>query len=338
MANHTASQPSSTPADEAARLAGQVSVKQLRALVMVAQAGSFTAAAQRLFVSQSAASALVRGLEHALGLRLFDRSTRRLELTSAGADLLPAVQRLLDDLQRLTGDARDVAQRRRGRVRLGCTPLLGASLVPPMLADYVARYPGVDLRLHDAPADALLARLREGELDLLLATLDQPHADLASTAVLRDAMHLACARGHPLAAKRQQPWAALAGQPLLLLRPGSGLRALVDRCLAQAGVQPQVVQELTQVASALAMAAAGLGVAVVPAYALRLAGTPALANVPLVQPAVWREVQLLHLAGRSLSPAAQAMQRHLVAQFAALQAGHGAAAAVLKPPRQRRVP
>lgn len=302
-------------ADEAARLAGQVTLKQLRAFAAVAGDGSFTGAAQRLFVSQSAVSALVRGLESALGLRLLDRSTRRLALTPVGADLLPAVQRLLDDLLRLAGDAREVAQRRRGRVRLGTTPLLGASLLPPMLASYAQRYPGVDLRLHDAPADELLARLRAGELDLLLATLDPVDADLVATPVLSDVMHLACARSHPLAGRRHLAWAALAYEPLLLMRSGSGLRSLVDRCLAEAGVRPRVAQEVTQVSSALALAAAGLGLAIVPAHALRVAGLPALASMPLTLPTVRRQVLLVHLASRSLSPAAAAMRAHLADQF-----------------------
>ena len=316
--------------DEAARLASQVTLKQLRAFVAVAQDGSFTAAARRLFVSQSAASALVRGLEKALGLKLLDRTTRRLELTPMGADLLPAAQRLLDDLLRLAGDAREVAQRRRGRVRLGTTPLLGASLLPPMLAAYAQRYPGVDLRLHDAPADELLARLRAGELDLLLATLDPVDADLVATPVLSDAMHLACARSHPLAGRRHVAWAALAYEPLLLMRPGSGLRTLVDRCLAEAGVQPRVAQEVTQVSSALALAAAGLGLAIVPAYALRVAGLPDLASMPLTRPAVRREVLLVHLASRSLAPAAAAMKAHLAAEFER-PAGQRPAAATRRP-------
>lgn len=303
------------PADEAVRLASQVTLKQLRAFATVAQDGSFTAAAQHLFVSQSAASALVRGLEQALGLKLLDRSTRRLALTTVGADLLPSVKRLLDDLLRLAGEAREVAQRRRGRVLLGTTPLLGASLLPPMLAAYVQRYPGVDVRLHDAPADELLARLRAGELDLLLATLDPVDTDLVATPVLSDAMHLACASSHPLAGRRHVAWAALAYEPLLLMRPGSGLRTLVDRCLAEAGVQPRVAQEVAQVSSALALAAAGLGLAIVPAYALRVAGLPALASMPLTMPAVRREVLLVHLASRSLSPATAAMKAHLASQF-----------------------
>jgi len=304
-----------------ARLASQVTIKQLRAFAAVAREGSFTAAAQQLCLSQSALSALVRGLESALGLRLLDRTTRRLELTAAGQDLVPTVQRLLDDLDRMAGELHEVTERKRGRVRLGATPLLAVSLLPPLMAAYHERYPGVDLRLLDASADVLLNRLREGELDLALATFEQLDADLVATPVLSDTMLLACPRKHALASRRQVAWAQLADQPLLLMKPGSGLRALTDRCFASLGPAgqglPRPAQEVTHVATALALAAAGLGLAIVPAYALRVGGVQDVVGVPLTEPRITREVCLVHLKQRTLSPAAQAMRQHLVDRLSA---------------------
>lgn len=130
---------SPTPRSAASRLASQVTIKQLRAFAAVAREGSFTAAAQQLFISQSALSALVRTLEAALGLRLLDRTTRRLELTTSGQDLVPTVQRLLDDLDRMAGDLFDVTERRRGRVRVGATPLL-AGLIGVLVAPVTTMY------------------------------------------------------------------------------------------------------------------------------------------------------------------------------------------------------
>jgi DNA-binding transcriptional LysR family regulator len=310
------------PRPPAARPASHVTIKQLRAFAAVAREGSFTAAAQQLFLSQSALSALVRGLEAGLGLRLLDRTTRRLELTTAGQDLVPTVQRLLDDLDRMAGEVHDVAERKRGRVRIGGTPLLAVSLLPPLMASYQARYPGVDLRLTDASADVLLDRLREGELDLALATFDRLDADLAATPLLSDPMLVACRRDHPLAAKRQLAWAALLDQPLLLLKPGSGLRALTDRCFANlpggaALSLPRPVQEVAHVATALALAAAGLGVAIVPAYALRVGGVQDVVGIPLVEPRITRELSLVHQKQRTLSPAALAMRQHLAEHMSA---------------------
>lgn len=301
-----------------------VSLKQLRGFDAVAREGSFTRAAQQLFLSQSALSALIRSLESELGLRLLDRTTRRSELTEAGRELMPAVQRLLADLDRVAGDLRDVAERRRGRVRLGTTPLLAASLMPGLLRSFAERYPDIELSLLDASADQLLAQLRLGELDLALATFDAAEPDITAEPLLRDAMVAICNRAHPLATAKALRWKELLDQPLLLLREGSGLRALVERHFAPLGGCPKPAQEVTHIATATAMAAAGLGVAILPAYALKVSALAELVGVPLKEPAVAREVSLAQLQQRSLSPAARAMAEHLREHLSAAEAGHGA--------------
>lgn len=298
--------------------APNVSLKQLRGFAAVAREGSFTKAAQSLFLSQSALSALIRGLEGELCLRLFDRTTRRLELTEAAQELLPAVQRLLADLDRVAGDLRDVAERRRGRVRLGSTPLLAASLMPGLMRSFAEHYPEIELTLLDASTDLLLAALRQGELDLLLSTFDQAEPDLHTEPLLRDPMVVVCHRLHPLAGASSLRWQDLLEQPLLLLRAGSGLRALVERGFAALGGCPKPAQEASHIATAMAMAAAGLGLAILPAYALRVSaqGTvDELVGVPLLAPAMAREVSLAHLQQRALSPAALAMAEHLRAHL-----------------------
>ncbi len=307
----------------AARLRpANVSLKQLRGFAAVARQGSFTRAAQELFLSQSALSALIRGLEAELGLRLLDRTTRRLELTEAGHELVPTVERLLADLDHAAHELREVAERRRGRVRLGTTPLLAASMMPELMVSFAAAWPGVELSLTDASADVLLTKLRQGELDLALATFDHAaEPDIEAETLLADPMVLVCARGHALAGETSLTWAQLLDQPLLLLKPGSGLRALVEQTFAPLGGCPKPAQEVSHITTAMAMAAAGLGVAILPAYALRV-GAPegraqGLVGVPLTAPEVRRELSLAQLKQRSLSPAARAMVEHLKAHLVA---------------------
>lgn len=313
-----------------------VSLKQLRAFAAVAREGSFTRAAQSLFLSQSALSALISGLESELGLRLLDRTTRRVLLTEAGQELVPTVERVLGDLDQAAHELRLAAQARRGRVRLGTTPLLAASMLPELMHSFAAAHPGIQLLLSDASADVLVAQLRQGELDLALATFDQAaEPDLELQTLLADPMVLVCHADHALAARRELGWAALLDEPLLLLKPGSGLRALVERSFAGLQARPRLAQEVSHISTALALAAAGLGVAVLPAYALKAGGAAAqgLVGVPLVEPRVQRELALAQLRQRSLSPAAQALATHLRACLAAptdgrqrAQAGTGLAA------------
>lgn len=305
----------------ASRRPANVSLKQLRAFAAVAAEGSFTRAAQQLFLSQSALSALIRGLESELGLRLLDRTTRRLELTEAGMEFVPTVERLLGEIDRVALDLRDVAERRRGRVRLGTTPLLACSLLPPLIASYRKAYPGVDAHLFDASADVLLDKLHAGELDLALATFETPGADIEAQALFSDPMVMVCATSHALAGQPRVRWSALRDEPMLMLAPGSGLRALVDRQFESLGQPATTAQEVTHVSTALALAGAGLGVAVLPAYALQVGQVRDVVGVPLVHPTIARAVSLIHLRQRSLSPAARAMQQHLVANMGVVQHG-----------------
>ena len=134
---------------------------------------------------------------------------------------------------------------------------------------------------------------------------------MQATALLSDPMVAVCPRGHPLAGAVALTWRELLDQPLLLLREGSGLRALVDRCFESLGAKPRPAQQVTHVATAMAMAASGMGVAILPAYALRVSNFGNLVGVALTEPALSREISLVHLRERSLSPAAQAMSEHL---------------------------
>jgi DNA-binding transcriptional LysR family regulator len=301
-----------------------VSLKQLRGFDAVAREGSFTRAAQHLFLSQSALSTLIRSLESELGVRLFDRTTRRLELTEAGHELVPAVQRLLADLDRVAGDLRDVAERRRGRVRLGTTPLLAASLIPALLRRFSEAFAEIEVSVLDASADLLLAQLRLGELDLALATFDQHEPDIQTEPLLCDPMVAVCSREHPLAHSKALCWRDLRDQPLLMLRSGSGLRTLVEQGFASHGGAPKPAQEVTHIATAMAMAAQGMGVAVLPAYALKVSSHPDLVGITLREPDMVREVSLARLRQRSLSPACEAMVEHLRAHLNQAQQSHAA--------------
>ena len=289
-----------------------ITLKQMRAFVAVSRAGSFTSAAQQLFITQSALSALVRNLETELEVRLLDRTTRRLELTDAGHDLLASLEHLLADIDRMTLELRDVGAVRRGRVRLGATPLLAASLLPEAIKSFRQRFPEVTVRANDDSTVILLHRMREGELDLVLATTERVEPDLHAQVLFSDRLILVCDKDHPLASRSSVSWSELAGVTFIAMNRGSGLRTLVEQALRTAGVDFNPAHEVNHVSTALAMAKAGVGVAVVPSYAVRHAGAVGIASVALHEPVVHRHVSMLRLAHRTPSAATTAMREHLI--------------------------
>jgi DNA-binding transcriptional LysR family regulator len=288
-----------------------ISLKQMRAFVAVAHAGSFTRAAEQLFITQSALSSLIRNLEAELQLRLLDRTTRRLELTEAGGELLHSLEQLLGDIDRMTSDMRDVRAIRRGRIRIGATPLLASTFIPAAVKAFNEHHPGITVRVMDDPAPQLLQALRDGDIELMVATLDGEHPELASTVLLSDTMVLVCNHDHPLAKKPEVTWDELVAEPLVALRKGSGLRAITDQALGALAANGAPAQEVNHVSTAIAMVAAGLGVAVLPAYSVRFSEGKAVCAVQLGAPVVQRHVSLATLKQRTPSAATRAMQEHL---------------------------
>jgi DNA-binding transcriptional LysR family regulator len=303
-----------------------ISLKQMRAFVAVAHAGSFTRAADQLFITQSALSALIRNLEAELDLRLLDRTTRRLELTDAGRELLQSLEHLLGDLDRITSDLREVHAIRRGRIRIGTTPMLASTLLPPTIRLFSERYPGITIRVMDDPAPQLLRALHDGDIDLFVATLDGDHPELEATDLLSDSMVLVCHRGHRFADAAEVAWSALRSEPLIAMRKGSGLRVIVDDVLRSLGGEVGPAQEVNHIATALAMVRAQMGVAILPAYSVGCSGSENGRDVHvvrLVAPVVERHVSLATLKQRTPSLATRAMMNHLLEHLRTAGAAHG---------------
>ena len=146
-----------------------LSTRQLRAFLALAELKSFTRAAHRCHLSQPAFSALVRSLEESLGARLFDRDTRNVELTVEGKLLEEPARRLLADFEGLVADMGDRVARRKGRVSVAALPSLAAGWLPALFAEFRHANPGVDLALHDTLSDQCLELVRAGRADFALA-------------------------------------------------------------------------------------------------------------------------------------------------------------------------
>jgi len=281
-------------------------IRQLRAFVAVHQLRKLSAAAEKLFVTQSAVSMLIRQLEDGLGTRLFDRTTRSLQATAAANEMLPAAERILRDVDSLSADFRELAQLQRGRICLAITPTLASFLLPEAIRRFGEAHPGVRVVVDDCAPDQFVARILGEHVDFGIGTPERPGAEVETQTLMRDHLSLVCARGHALAASRKPVrWADLAGHPVITVRPGYGIRPLIDATAAQAGVALEVVNEVSFLSTALWMTASGMGPSIMPSAFARAAGDAALVVRSLTAPRVSRDVFVVTKRGRSLSAASR---------------------------------
>jgi len=295
-------------------ITSNLSLRQLRAFLSVAQETSMTRAATRLHLTPSALSMLVRSMEDDLGFRLFDRTTRRLVLTEAGQQLLPTVRQVFDSLEQGIDAVRAAQQVRASLLVVATSPLLASALVPQVIASFRQQQPEVRVRLVDATVESLPALVRDGSADIAVCTANSDVSDLAASRLYSDRLMLVCPVGHPMATLREVGWPSLRDQPLILMRPGSGLRSLVDKAFGRRPPSQPPVHEVAQVATALALVAAGEGIAMLPSFAITRAWTArqeqALVTVPLVAPVVRREIVALTRPADRPSAACEGFIRH----------------------------
>ncbi|NML16910.1 LysR family transcriptional regulator [Azohydromonas caseinilytica] len=302
-----------------------LSTRQLRAFVALAETRNFTRAAARLHLSQPAFSALIRALEEALGARLFDRSTRHVEPTVEGALFLESAQRLLRDLSLSVADLGEHVARRRGRVALAALPALAAGWLPPRLAAFRQRYPDIELDVADALSEDCVERVRAGRADFALAALRAGAPELLVEPFCSDAFHLVCPRSHPLAGRDGVALQHLAGEPFIHLARTSSVRQHIESALWPLALKG--VMELEQLSTVAGMVRAGLGITVVPTLTLFHFEHPDLVTRPVRAPGLRREIFTIRRRDRSLSVAAQALFEALVAQRPAMEDAAADAAA-----------
>lgn len=286
-------------------------LRQLRAFLAVYRLRKLSAAAEELFVTQSAVSVLIRQLEQGLGVRLFDRTTRSLQPTQAAEEAVVVAERILRDADSLGSGFRDLIGLRRGRVCLAITPTLAEILLPGAVRRFKADHPDIRLVVDDCAPDQFVARVSGEHVDFGIGTPEGAGPDVVSQTLLRDHLSLVCAPDHALARNRRVRWADLNGHPLIAVRPGYGIRPLIEQTAAQAGAALQIAHEVSFLSTALWMAASGLGVCVMPSAFARHPGYGELVVKPLSAPRVSRDIAIVTKQGRSLSPACEGFIRVL---------------------------
>src|SRR3954469_4379207 len=269
-----------------------VQIGQLRCFLAVAEHRHFTRAARELGLAQPSVSAQVRSLEHDLGGELFHRMKGNVTLTPAGETLLPFARRILADVDAAASEVSDVGALARGRISLGATPSLAATLVPPVLARFHAAHPGIALALREAGSGDLVNALEQGIVDVALVILPVRHDVLEPQPLLREELVVAVSRQHPLASRRTIAMTDLRDVPLVMFREGYDLRSATEAACRAAGFAPTFAVEGGEMDGVLRLTAAGLGAAIVPSLVVE--PRTALHAIRVSGPALTRTIGLAH--------------------------------------------
>lgn len=281
------------------------SLRQLRAFLAVARTGSFTLAAESLYITQSALSGLIKELEQSLGTRLVDRSTRRVHLTAIGEQLQPRLEAVLHDLDEVLQQVGEQRRQQTGIVRVAASQLLASTLLPELMAAYQAQYPMSSVKLVDTPVEGVMARVFAGEVELGIGPEREPNSDITSTRLFDGPFMAVFPPGHALAAIEPLRWSDLDPCPVITLQ--GQFTELLSQDLRRAAPEVSLAPaaEVTYMATALSMVRAGLGVGLCIPYAASLVEAYGLQMRPLGDPEVRRSFEVFTRRGRSLSPAAQ---------------------------------
>jgi len=248
----------------------------------------------------------VRELETEIGLKLIDRTTREVQLTDVGGNLVSSVSRLLSDLDDALREIREIGEQRRGRVVVAASPTVACRLMPKVVAACGQQFPFITMGLRDDVQSDVVRKVKSGEVDFGVVIGPFSADDLLSEPLMTDSFCVVTRGDHPLAARSRVAWKDLEGQRLVMLDYASGSRPIIDAVMSEHGVSVSVVQELGHSATVFGLVEAGVGVSVLPWLALPLPADTSLVARPLV-PRAERTVELVRRRDRSLSPAAEAV-------------------------------
>lgn len=268
---------------------------------------SFSETARNANLSQPALSRTIQLLEQDLGVKLFDRNSRNVALTPAGAALLPTVERLTVDFDQAFRELNQTFQGLKGRVCVGALPSMSANLLPRVIARFRQTRPQVEIVVRENLSDGLLKSLQERMIDFAISTPPTTVDGVEFSPLIDDECVLVCRAGALAEFPDPAPWSIFADYPSISMEKGSSVRVMADAAFARAGVDATRQYECSLLATAGGFITAGLGIALLPRSTLPLLAVGGeVAWRSMEPPSASRQIGICQLSGRTLSPAAEA--------------------------------
>lgn len=295
--------------------------KYLTAFLAVAHSGSFTKAAKALHLSQPAVSVAVHNLEQIVGVRLFDRSTRRVALTAYGAHFVPVAERLFADFTSALGEVSGSLDRDPNQLRIAAVESVATQVLPAAVAAFLAARPAAQITLHDSSSQRVWRHVKWDTVDLGFANETDSEPELEFSVLFKDRLGVFARADSAIVARREAvDWADLGGYEFVRILGESPARILD----AMHGL-PQNLRKPTHGLSHSKLVWALLAeserrVTVVPAMLAKACPLGALTFLPLKNPTMWRSVYAVTAKGRTLSPQALDMLERMRAVVARLAA------------------
>lgn len=278
------------------------SVRQLRAFVAVFHSGSISAAAQELSLTQPAVTMLVRELEARLGLSLFDRHSRAIHRTDAATRAIVHAERALAEMEGLSSAMSELAGLHAGRVRVVATAAVAQAMLPPAMRNFLDQHPNVSLEIEEVGPSDFTSAVQAHHVDFGVGTLEAPVPGLREEVLIRESLVAAALPSPTFPGGVSMTWKQLSAFPIVTVRSGYGIRRRIEAAARDAGVELRIAHEVSLLATAVALAAHGLGVVVVPPSIV--ARETKLVTQRLTRPTIERVIGAHFHRARSPSPAA----------------------------------
>jgi len=294
-----------------------ITIKQLKAFVAVAQTRNFAEAGALLHLSQPALSIAVKNMEEIAGGQLLYRTTRTLSLTPEGEDFLPVAQRLLADWDNALADIHNLFAMRRGKLTIATMASFSISQLPKALSHYRSLHPDINIAVQDVVAEDVVDMVRKGRVEVGVTFDPDESEDLNFEPLFEDRFFVVTPKHHPLLEIESITWKHLQNYPFIALQRPSAMRQMVDKATMSRGIQLNVEFEANQLASISSMVANGLGISVMPSLTIQQMESLGVECRPLTRPTVTRRVGILTRRRYPLSAAANAMVETLKNQITA---------------------